>query len=120
MPLTPPKTPKSVKKPYPRRYGPTLNLHDSEIVAASQPHKPASEEAVHPELPALFFRFWTADKTHVVNSTDGFIAGRYVRTPPRRGPFAVAEIEAADIINVRISIGENGNSSHVVVTWSLT
>lgn len=77
----PPAAPKTRKPttPYPRRYGPTLNLSDKALARIPEDWVPPPADQVHPKLlPAVLFRFWSEDQVHCLNSRDGFIAGKYI------------------------------------------
>lgn len=84
-PLTPHKSPR--RRPGAPRHGANmlftqpsgreLMLKPKEHEQASRPLKDVPEEAAHPYPPALLFRFWH-DKSHGINSSEGFVSGKFV------------------------------------------
>jgi hypothetical protein len=102
-PQSPPPPPKTQKPttPYTRRYGPILHLTDRALAKIPDEWIPPPTDKVHLQsLPALFFRFWSEDQTHCFNSTDGFIAGKYIKANvvPRKPP-TINQLDPADISN---------------------
>lgn len=57
--------------------GRELMLKPKEHEQASRPLQDVTEEAAHPHPPAILFRFWH-NKSHGINSSNGFISGRFV------------------------------------------
>lgn len=115
LPQTPPKTPMTT--PYRRRYGPTLYLSDKALAKTRGSYVPPTEEAAHPKLPAVLFRFWSDHTLHCSNSENGFVASKYIETNVVRAtPPPISQVDPADIVNhteglkVRRDVGLEHNS----------
>ena len=96
--ITPPKTVGTIE--YPRRNGKTLFLTPEQKKQTEADYiPPKAEEVQPPVLPSLFYRFWH-EGSQGLNSSNGFIAGRYVTSNITRGPPSATEIDPADVFNV--------------------
>lgn len=120
-PQTPSKTPKrrpgepreGATMPFLQPSGRALMLKPKEHEQASRPLKDVTEEAAHPHPPAMLFRFWH-NKSHGINSSDGFISGKFV--PQRilvepRGPPDCNAIDMNDFahhLNNRTGTDQDG------------
>jgi hypothetical protein len=79
--------------------GAPIWLTPAEYAEAMLPLVNVTEEAAHPNPPALLFRFWHA-KSHGINSETGFVSGRFSRilVEPRGPPDCdVLEVSELDI-----------------------
>ena len=79
--------------------GAPIWLTPAEYAEAMLPLVNVTEEAAHPNPPALLFRFWHA-KSHGINSGTGFVSGRFSRilVEPRGPPDCdVLEVSELDI-----------------------
>lgn len=120
-PQTPSKTPKrrpgepreGATMPFLQPSGRALMLKPKEHEQASRPLRDVTEEAAHPHPPAMLFRFWH-NKSHGINSSDGFISGKFV--PQRilvepRGPPDCNAIDMNDFahhLNNRTGTDQDG------------
>ena len=82
-----------------RRAGPDLPLLPERHKIASDPWEAPSEEAAHPPLSGLLFRFWSST-SQGLNSEQGFVAARYRDSniwpsqPPRS-----CQLDEADLVH---------------------
>lgn len=81
--------------------GKELMLRPHEYNEAIQPLEDVTEEAAHPHPPAMLFRFWH-NKSHGINSSNGFVSGKFV--PQRilvepRGPPDCNTLDMNDVAN---------------------
>lgn len=93
--------------------GRELMLKPKEHEQASRPLQDVTEEAAHPHPPGLLFRYWHS-KSHGMNSSEGFVSGKFV---PKnilvepRGPPDCATIDMNDFahhLNNRTGTDQDG------------
>lgn len=93
--------------------GRELMLKPKEYEQASRPLQDVTEEAAHPHPPAMLLRYWHS-KSHGINSSEGFVSGKFV---PKnilvepRGPPDCATIDMNDFahhLNNRTGTDQDG------------
>lgn len=116
VPRTPKKSPKRREGAimlFTQPSGRKLMLKPKEYEQASRPLQDVTEEAAHPHPPAMLFRFWHS-KSHGINSSEGFVSGKFV---PKnilvepRGPPDCATIDMNDFahhLNNRTGTDQDG------------
>jgi hypothetical protein len=116
VPRTPNKSPKRREGAimlFTQPSGRELMLKPKEYEQASRPLQDVTEEAAHPHPPGLLFRYWH-NKSHGINSSEGFVSGKFV---PKnilvepRGPPDCATIDMNDFahhLNNRTGTDQDG------------
>jgi hypothetical protein len=115
-PRTPKKSPKrreGANMLFVQPSGRQLMLKPKEHEQASRPLQDVTERAAHPNPPGLLFRYWH-DKSHGINSSEGFVSGKFVPSNilvEPRGPPDCASIDMNDFahhLNNRTGTDQDG------------
>jgi hypothetical protein len=87
-----------------RLTGGPIWLTPAEYAEAMEPLVNVTEDAAHPNPPALLFRYWHGTKSHGINSENGFVCGRFARNlvEPRDPP-------NCDVLEVRRVAGRRND-----------
>jgi hypothetical protein len=94
-----------------RLTGGPIWLTPAEYAEAMEPLVNVTEDAAHPNPPALLFRYWHGTKSHGINSENGFVCGRFARNlveprgPPNCDVLEVRRIAGRSKIGLLIRLG---------------
>lgn len=113
--LQTPRTPGKVSRkrvganmPFFNPSGRSIMLKPKEYEEASRPLMDVSEQAAHPHHPAMLLRFWHS-KSHGINSSEGFVSGKFVPKNLLVEPRGPPDCDAIDMNDIAHHLNNRGD-----------